>query len=251
MILDEIIEYKKKEVALMKRERFSLKEKLAEKDLTLLAEIKKASPSRGLISKEFRPAEQLAEYEKGGADAVSVLTDENFFQGSTKILKELRELTELPLLRKEFIIDPLQIYESYFIGADLILLIAAVLDKKELDKFLDICRELKLEAIVEVHNLEELEKVLTTDAEIIGINNRNLKTFEVDLNTTAELSEKIVQLGVREDYYIIAESGIKTAADIDFIKKAGADGVLIGETLMRAESASAAIRELGIKKEVV
>jgi len=247
MILDKIVEHKKKEVKELKQKRRSLKEKLAADQISLLAEIKKASPSKGLIQSNFNPKAQLKAYEKAGAAGISILTDQKFFQGSNQILEEMRELTELPILRKEFIIDSLQIYESFFIGADVVLLIAAILNDQQLENFLYLCRELKLEAIVEVHNLDELKRVLKTDAEIIGINNRDLNDFSVDLKTTAELSFELEKLGQRQNHYLIAESGIKNKKDIDFLKKIGVDGVLIGETLMRAESPTAKIKELGLK----
>jgi indole-3-glycerol phosphate synthase len=246
MILDKIIVEKKKEIAELKKQRVSLKEKLKENRLSLLAEIKKASPSKGLIQKNFNPAAQLKAYEEAGADCISVLTDQRFFQGSNEILREVRRLTELPVLRKEFIIDPLQIYESFFIGADVILLIVAVLELEELKKLLELTRKLNLEAIVEVHNQVELENALKTDAEIIGINNRNLNDFSVDLKTTNKLLKIIENKGLRDKYYFIAESGIKTKSDIEYLRKLGVNGVLIGETLMRAENPKAKIKELGL-----
>ena len=246
MILDQIVAHKREEVKKLKRKRRSLKEKLAADKISLLAEIKKASPSKGLIQPEFNPALQLQAYEQAGAAGISILTDQKFFQGSNQILQEMRELTELPILRKEFIIDPLQIYESFFIGADVVLLIAAILSEQKLENFLALCRELKLEAIVEVHSLQELKRVLKTEAEIIGINNRDLNDFSVDLKTTAELSAELEKLDQRHNHYLIAESGIKSREDIDFLKEIGVDGVLIGETLMRAESPKVKINELGL-----
>ncbi|MFP4371252.1 MAG: indole-3-glycerol phosphate synthase TrpC [Halanaerobium sp.] len=246
MILDKIVEHKRKEVKELKRKRRSLKEKLAADKISLLAEIKKASPSRGIIQPEFDPAAQLKAYEQAGAAGISILTDQKFFQGSNKILQKMRKLTELPILRKEFIIDPLQIYESFFIGADVVLLIAAILSDQKLESFLALCSELKLEAVVEVHSLQELKRVLKTEAEIIGINNRDLNDFSVDLETTAQLSAELEKLGQRHNHYLIAESGIKTREDIDFLKEIGVDGVLIGETLMRAESPKTKINELGL-----
>ena len=246
MILDKIVEHKRKEVKELKRKRRSLKEKLAADKISLLAEIKKASPSKGLIQPEFNPTAQLKAYEQAGAAGISILTDQKFFQGSSQILQQMRKLTELPIPRKEFIIDPLQLYESFFIGADVVLLIAAILSDQKLKSFLALCRELKLEAVVEVHNLEELKRVLETEAEIIGINNRDLNDFSVDLKTTAELSAELEKLDQRHNHYLIAESGIKSREDIDFLKEIGVDGVLIGETLMRAESPAAKIEELGL-----
>jgi indole-3-glycerol phosphate synthase len=246
MILDKIVEHKRKEVKELKQQRSSLKERLAADKISLLAEIKKASPSKGLIQPNFNPAAQLKAYEQAGAAGISILTDQKFFQGSTQILKEMRKLTELPILRKEFIIDPLQIYESFFLGADVILLIAAILDDRQLENFLVLSGELNLEAVVEVHSREELKRVLKTEAEIIGINNRDLNDFSVDLKTTADLNAELEKLGQRDNHYLIAESGIKTKADIDFLREIGVDGVLIGETLMRSESPAAKVKELGL-----
>lgn len=246
MILDKIVEHKKEEVKELKKKRRSLKEKLRLDQISLLAEIKKASPSKGLIQPDFNPAAQLKAYQEAGAAGISILTDQKFFQGSNQILQQMRELTELPILRKEFIIDALQIYESFFIGADVVLLIAAILSDRQLESFLSLCRELKLEAIVEVHSLKELDRVLKTEAEIIGVNNRDLNDFSVDLNTTAKLALELEKLGQRDEYYLIAESGIKSRVDIDFLKEIGVDGVLIGETLMRAESPAAKIKQLGL-----
>ena len=246
MILDKIVEHKKEEVAGLKKSRRSLKKKLAENQISLLAEIKKASPSKGLIQPNFDPEAQLKAYERAGAAGISILTDQKFFQGSNEILREMRKQTELPILRKEFIIDPLQVYESFFIGADLILLIAAILSDEQLNELLNLAHQLKMEAIVEVHSSRELRRVLKTEAEIIGVNNRDLNDFSVDLKTTAELTEELKKLGERDNYYLIAESGIKTKADIDYLKEIGVDGVLIGETLMRAEDPTAKAKELGL-----
>jgi indole-3-glycerol phosphate synthase len=246
MILDKIVEHKKREVKELKKKRRSLKENLKSDQISLLAEIKKASPSKGLIQPDFNPSAQLKAYQEAGAAGISILTDRKFFQGSNQILQQMRKQTELPILRKEFIIDPLQIYESFFIGADVVLLITAILSDQKLESFLSLCSELKLEAVVEVHSLEELKRVLKTEAEIIGINNRDLNDFSVDLRTTAELAAELEKLGQRDNHYLIAESGIKKRADIDFLKEIGVDGVLIGETLMRAESPAAKIKELGL-----
>lgn len=245
MILDKIVGHKNEEVEMLKKERRSLKAKLKKDQLSLLAEIKKASPSKGLIQPDFKPEVQLKSYQKAQAAGISILTDQKFFQGSNQILQQLRKLTELPILRKEFIIDPLQIYESFFIGADVVLLITAILTDQQLESFLSLCSKLKLEAVVEIHSLQELKRVLKTEAEIIGINNRDLNDFSVDLNKTAELTAELEKLGQRDNYYLIAESGIKSREDIDFLKETGVDGVLIGETLMKAESPAAKIKELG------
>jgi indole-3-glycerol phosphate synthase len=246
MILDKIVQVKKEEIAALKKPNHPLQAKLAEPDLSLLAEIKKASPSKGLIKANFQPIKQLQAYQKAGAAAISVLTDQQFFQGSTEILAQVRQATDLPVLRKEFIIDAIQVYQSLFLGADVILLIAAILSQQQLEKLLSLSRELGLEAIVEVHTAAELARVMATEAKIIGINNRNLHDFTVTLQTTVELLNIIKNKGQRANYYIIAESGIKTKADISYLKDLGVDGVLIGETLMRASDPIKKVKELGI-----
>ncbi|MFN2363193.1 MAG: indole-3-glycerol phosphate synthase TrpC [Halarsenatibacteraceae bacterium] len=248
MILDKIIAEKKKEVAELTESRKSLKARLSQSGISLIAEIKKASPSKGIIQENFQPKSQAITYQKAGASAISVLTDQKFFQGSNQILQEVRQVTDLPILRKEFIIDPIQIYQSFFIGADVILLIVAVLDLEQLQQYLALASELNLEAIVEVHNQKELEKALKAEAEIIGINNRDLTTFDVDLKTTETIVNILESRNQRNDYYLIAESGIKTKADIDYLKEIGVDGVLIGETLMRADSPENMIADLGLKR---
>lgn len=245
MILDKILVEKEKEVKILKKCRYSLKEKLKGEKLTLIAEIKKASPSKGLIAKKFAPQEQMKKYILGGADAISILTDRKFFQGSNDIFYKLREHAELPLLRKEFIIDPLQIYESLFLGADVVLLIVAILSQKKLNQLLKICRELNLEAIVEVHNCKELDKALTAEADIIGINNRNLHNFSVDLRTSEKIISELNSKNYSRNYHLISESGIKEKSDIDYLKQLGVDGVLIGETIMKTENTVKKIRELG------
>ena len=244
MILDKITEYKIKKVNDLKKKKASLIEKLKKPGITLIAEIKKASPSKGVIARDFDPYRQLTQYEKAGAGAISILTDKKFFQGSNKLLESLRPHTKLPLLRKDFIIDPLQIYESCLIGADVILLIAAILNKQKIYRYLELARKLGREVIVEVHNLQELKMVLDTPVTIIGINNRNLKDFSVDLQTTEKLLNSLTNLTNRKDYCIIAESGIKNKSDVDYLKKSGVDGVLIGETLMKAANPFQKIREL-------
>ncbi len=244
MILDEIIDFKKNEVALLKEKKYSLLNKLKEEKLTLIAEIKKASPSKGIISENFNPARQLTKYQQAGAGAVSILTDRKFFQGSSDILKKLRPQANLPLLRKDFIVDVLQIYESCLLGADVILLIAAVLSPQQIEQFLQLARKLGMEAIVEVHSLSELEEVLATSAEIIGVNNRNLKDFTVDLTTTEKIVNRLIQLKLFDKYLIIAESGIKNREDIRFLQGLGVNGVLIGQSLMEADDPAVKINDL-------
>jgi indole-3-glycerol phosphate synthase len=244
MYLEKIVETKREEVAKLKEKKISLKDSFQKGKLTLIAEIKKASPSKGIISTNFDPQRQLELYMKASADAISILTDEKYFQGSTNILKELRTKTNLPILRKDFIIDPIQIYQSLFLGANVILLIASILTKKEISDFLKISKDIGLEAIVEVHNPQELTKVLDTETEILGINNRDLNDFSVSLRNTEKLLEELEKLGKRRDFYVISESGIKEKSDIDYLRSLGVDGVLIGEALMKENDPVSKIGEL-------
>ena len=178
-------------------------------------------------------------YESAGADAISVLTDEQFFQGSLSYLARVRAEVGVPVLRKDFILDEAQIYEAVCAGADAILLIVAALEQAELERLLRLATDFQLDALVEVHTLEELDRALETEAEIIGINNRNLATFEVDLKTTEELSEQ-----APDDVILVSESGIKTAEDTRRVLECGCNAILVGETLMRAGDVHAAVAEL-------
>lgn len=202
-------------------------------DLALIAEVKKASPSAGVIVERFDPIEIAQNYARAGAEAISVLTDEQFFQGRLEYLAAIRSVVDVPLLRKDFILDELQIVEAAAAGADAILLIVAALDDEQLRRLLDSAATYQLDALVEVHTLAELDRALETDAVIIGINNRNLATFEVDLAVTEELSEQ-----VPSGIVLVSESGIKTADDIARVKACGVNAVLIGEALMRAQSSA-------------
>lgn len=207
--------------------------------MSFICEIKRASPSKGLIVSEF-PYLQIAEdYEAAGADAISVLTEPDYFLGSAAYLKEIRERVSLPLLRKDFIIDEYQIYESKIIGADAILLICALLDVDTLKKYLDLSRALGLSALVEAHDEEEVIMAVSAGARIIGVNNRNLNTFVVDIHNCIRLRPL-----VPDDILFVAESGIKTADDIRALRKAKVDAVLIGETLMRSADKIAALEKL-------
>lgn len=200
-------------------------------DLALIAEVKKASPSAGVIVENFVPVEIAQNYACAGAEAISVLTDEQFFQGKLEYLTDIRAAVAVPLLRKDFMLDELQIIEAAAAGADAILLIVAALDDEQLVRLLDVAATYQLDALVEVHTLAELDRALGTDARIIGINNRNLATFEVDLAVTEQLSEQ-----VPSGIVLVSESGIKTAADIARVKACGVNAVLIGEALMRAQA---------------
>ena len=210
--------------------------------LTLIAEVKKASPSAGLIRQDFDPAAIAKIYEQSGAGAISVLTDEKFFQGKIDYLKLVKEAVAVPVLRKDFIIDESQIYEARIAGADAVLLIARILQDSKLINFLCRAHELGMKALVEVHNEAELERVLNTEAKVIGINNRDLETLKLDLGITSRLIETFPQIKAR---IIISESGIKTANDIDRLRQVGVNGVLIGETLMKAGKIGAKVKELG------
>jgi indole-3-glycerol phosphate synthase len=197
--------------------------------LSMIAEVKRASPSAGTIAADFDPLTIARGYEKAGANALSVLTDEKYFQGRLEYLSLIREQVGIPCLRKDFIIHEAQIFEAVVAGADAILLIVAALDQAALEHLLEVAHTFQLDALVEVHDLPELERALATDARIIGVNNRNLKHFTVDLSTTEKLAEE-----VPDDIVLVAESGIKTVADAQRLADAGADALLVGETLMRS-----------------
>lgn len=206
---------------------------------TIIAEIKKASPSAGVISEEFDPITQAREYERGGARALSILTDEKFFQGHLTYLRDVRPQVTIPLLRKDFMVSPLQVYEAVIAGADAILLIVAALEDDQMKELYDLAKTLQLDVLVEVHDMREMDRALDLGADIIGINNRNLKTFDVSLETTAELAPEIPP-----EVLAISESGIRKPEDVAFCKENGIDCFLIGESLMRAENPSEAIMEL-------
>jgi len=196
----------------------------------VIAEIKKASPSAGVIAKSFDPVEIAKNYERAGANAISVLTDSKFFQGSLEHLKNVRNAVSLPLLRKDFIWDRAQIAESAANGADAILLIVAALTQDQLVRLLKGAKEFRLNALVEVHSVDELQRALEAGAEIIGINNRDLTTFDVDLGVTEKLCRD-----VPDEVILVSESGIKTPQDVTRVKACGVDAVLVGEALMRGE----------------
>lgn len=205
----------------------------------LIAEVKKASPSKGLIRADFEPVRLAREYEEAGADCLSVLTDEQYFQGSNEYLSRVRQAVNVPILRKDFIVDAHQIYEARIIGADAVLLIAAILTTEQMKSFLSLSRDLGMDALVEVHDREELDRALTLDAKLIGINNRNLRTFVTDIRTTEELIRNIPP-----DKTIVSESGISSPEEIGYLQSIGADAVLVGEHFMRQPSVGKAVREL-------
>ncbi len=211
----------------------------ADEPIKLIAELKKASPSEGVIRANFSVPEIISIYDKKEVDAISVLTDKRYFEGSLDYLDEVRGLTKRPLLRKDFIIDDYQVYESRAGGADAILLIVACLDKSQLIDFQGLAKELSLECLVEVHNLKELDTALYSGAEIIGINNRDLNTLQTSLNTTFELLKDIP-----DNKVVISESGINTRADVKAIESTKADAILVGTALMKAKNIEAKIDEL-------
>lgn len=258
MYLDRIVETKKTEVARL-AETFSITEAERhiaamaptrgfhsalttgrKRDMGLIAEVKKASPSKGLIRPDFHPVQLAAAYEAAGTDCISVLTDETYFQGSGAYLSAIREAVNVPLLRKDFVIDVRQIYEARLLGADAVLLIAAILSDVQLREYLALATALGLDALIEVHDREELDRVLALPAaKLIGINNRNLRTFEVSLETTAALAALVPPHAT-----LISESGIQTREDVEFLQRNDAKGVLIGETFMRRANVGDAVHDL-------
>jgi len=207
--------------------------------INLIAELKKASPTRGIIRGDFNPVKIALTYQAQGASAVSVLTDERFFEGRLEYLKEVKERVAIPVLRKDFIIDEYQLYESVLWGADAVLLIADILTMDELKKFLDISKDLGMDCLVEVHNEEDINKALSSGATIIGMNNRDLHTFKIDIATTQRLIRLIPDTKVR-----VSESGIKTYEDVMFLKSLGVNAVLIGEAFMEADDIASKVREV-------
>ena len=212
--------------------------------LALIAEVKKASPSAGLICPDFDPVRIAREYEAAGASCLSVLTDEKFFQGSLTYLRQIRATVKLPLLRKDFIIDERQILEAIEWGADAILLITAILTDAQLARFHALATEAGLAALVEVHDEDELARALKISPALIGVNNRNLKTFKVDLATTETLAAKVRAARPAQAPLLVAESGIHTRADVVRLQQGGAGALLIGESLVKQGDIGAKVREL-------
>lgn len=207
--------------------------------INLIAEIKKASPSKGILRGDFNPVKIAMTYQANGAAAISVLTDERFFEGRLEHINKIKESVSLPILRKDFIIDEYQIYESVASGADAVLLIAELLSANEVIGFYNLAVSLGLEVLLEVHNEEDIEKALAADSNIIGINNRDLHTFKVDLGVTQKLIRLIPQNKIK-----VSESGIKSYEDVMFLKSLGLNAVLIGEAFMEAEDIAAKMREV-------
>ena len=213
-------------------------------DVALIAEVKKASPSKGVICPDFDPVRIAREYEAAGASCLSVLTDEKFFQGSLDYLRQIREAVKLPLLRKDFIIDERQILEAIEWGADAILLIVAILDEQQLRDYQALASAAGLAVLVEVHDEAELDRALAANAQLIGVNNRDLKSFKVVLATTERLAEKLWASPGGREKLLVAESGIFTRADVDRLKACGSGAILVGESLMRGGSIATKVREL-------
>ncbi len=218
----------------------SFSKAIKQKDgVTLIAEIKKASPSAGMIREDFQPSSLARAYEKGGAHALSILTDQHFFQGHLEHIPQARSVTSLPCLRKDFILDEYQVWEARLVEADAILLIVAALSTEKLLHLMKVAQEAELDVLMEVHDERELDVALEVNAPIIGINNRNLQTFQVDLKTTEKLAPKIPN-----DRIIVSESGIHTSNDVQRIRDYGAHAILVGESLLRQLDVEAAVRKL-------
>ncbi|MGH8076706.1 MAG: indole-3-glycerol phosphate synthase TrpC [Lysobacter sp.] len=217
----------------------AIKRKRAAGGAAVIAEVKKASPSKGVIRADFNPADIARSYEAGGAACLSVLTDVDFFQGSNLYLGAARSVCTLPVLRKDFTIDPYQVYEARVIGADAILLIVAALEDGPMIEMAGLAMELGMDVLVEVHDIDELERALQTDCELIGVNNRNLRTFEVSLDTSLALKD-----AVPRDRTLVTESGIATQADVARMRAAGIHTFLVGETFMRERDPGAALQRL-------
>lgn len=245
-ILDEIIDTKKRKLISKKSElsleeiiskiemisptKASFKASLLDKEEAIIAEIKKASPSAGIISENFDPISKAKEFEEKGAAALSILTEEDYFLGSIQYLKDVKSISNLPILRKDFIIDEYQIYESRLVGADCILLIASVLNDEMLKKFTELADSLELDYIIEVHDMDELSRIKNFSKAIIGVNNRDLKTFNVDINNSINLRKNF-----HGDNIFVSESGIKSKKDIEMLKENNINVFLIGESMMKGD----------------
>lgn len=213
--------------------------KLIQGQPAIIAEIKKASPSRGVIRSQFNPAEIAMQYAQAGAACLSVLTDEQYFQGHSEYLKAAREVCALPVIRKDFIIDPYQVYEARAMGADCVLLIVSALNDEQLKSLYDLSLQLGMDVLIEVHDAAELQRVLPLNAPLIGINNRNLKTFETRLETTLELLPL-----VPEGVVLVTESGIHTTTDVKLMRDQGVHSFLVGEAFMKQPDAGVALQQL-------
>ena len=231
-----------REQAMMPRNRRPFLKRLehpGDTGVNIIAEIKRASPSKGVICRDLDPVTFASEYEKGGAAALSVLTDQAFFQGSSRDLQSAREITTLPVLRKDFLISSYQLYESAVMGADAVLLIVRILEQQQLKDYLDVCAELKMDALVEIHTEKDLETATKTGARLIGINNRNLRSFETDIQTAIYLKSLL-----EPHQIVVAASGIQTRTDIEKNQAAGIWNFLIGESLLKAQNPRAFLKSL-------
>lgn len=246
--LDRIIEFKRKEVEKRKKRKLKkrkfpvldFKKALIRKDrVNLIAEIKKKSPSKGVISRNFDPVKIAFAYKEGGAVAISVLTDKKFFSGSLEYIGKIKKRINIPILAKDFFIDEYQILEAYSYGADAVLIIVSILSDNEIHNFLKLARKLKIDAVVEVHTGDDIRRALIANADIIGINNRDLKTFKVDITTTTGLIKFIPGNRI-----VISESGIKNSSQVRYLADNNVDAVLIGETLIKSNNISEKISEL-------
>lgn len=237
-------EMKKRAYSVKKKGCFPFEDKLKSPGVSFICEIKKASPSKGVIAEHFPYMEIAKEYEAAGADCMSVLTEPDYFMGSTEYLREIREVVKTPLLRKDFTVDEYMIYEAKAIGADAVLLICSLLEEETIRRWLELCKELELSALVEAHDKEEIGMAVRAGAGIIGVNNRDLKTFQVDINNCLRLRQNIPS-----EILFVAESGIRTREDIEALERGGVNGVLIGETFMRSGDKKATLEELRGKSE--
>lgn len=217
----------------------SMQRHIAQGDPAVIAEIKKASPSKGMLREHFVPQEIAAQYQQGGAACLSILTDKDFFQGDEAYLMAARAACELPVIRKDFIVDPYQVYEARAIHADCILLIVAALEDAQMEDLCGLALELEMDVLVEVHDRDELERALPLNLPLMGINNRNLRTFETALQTTIDLLEPIPQ-----ETIVVTESGIHTAADVQLMRDHQVNAFLVGEAFMRAEDPGQELKRL-------
>ena len=255
-ILDTIADYARERVRIAKTEisldkikeiafskdidsSFPFETALRKKDISFICECKKASPSKGIISENFDCVKIAKEYEKAGADCISVLTEPKWFLGDNEYLKNTAQTVNIPIIRKDFTVDEYMIYEAKTLGASAVLLICSILDTETIRKYIEICDSLGMSAVVEAHNEEEIKSALSAGARIVGVNNRNLKDFSVDTENSRKLREL-----VPKNLIFISESGVKSSEDIAFLREIGADAVLIGETLMRADDITAMLKTL-------
>jgi len=256
-MIDRIIEKKKQEIDELKsqlpldelkqkikdtkRERIFKEALIKDGRLSLIAELKKASPSKGILRVDFDLLKIAKIYERGKVDALSVLTEKEFFDGDINYIPLLKKNTTLPILQKDFLIDEYQLYHAVYLGADAILLITSILNKRQMTSFIQIANTLNLDVLVEVHSKEDVKKALDVDAEIIGINNRDLKTFNIDIKNTERLIPLIKEA---KDKIIVSESGIETEKDIIYLKNLGVNAILVGEAFMRSENILSKINEI-------